>query len=178
MSLNILIKKNFSQIDNLSPPLSLYIEWKLVQSFSDTNILLWFLHNSFCQSSQDSSLKFCLSFQIPRRLHVLTKTKVKRSAQNVFFLQLWFPIHSSFVVSWVPIGSPPNLWVQTISLGMCWALDRISRTLGIPHLGKRTELRANWAPPYMGYLGNPPAGSDLGSKWAGHCFWAGHCGCR
>ena len=108
MSLNILIKKNFSQIDNLSPPLSLYIEWKLVQSSSDTNILLWFFHNSFCQSSQDSSLKFCLSFQIPRRLHVLTKTKVKKSAQNVFFLQLWFPIHSSFVVSWVPIGSPPT----------------------------------------------------------------------
>ena len=140
-------------------------------SFFDFSTILFVNH-------QDSSLKFCLSFQIPRRLHVLTKTKVKRSAQNVFFLQLWFPIHSSFVVSWVPIGPPPNLWVQTISLGMCWALDRISRTLGIPHLGKRTELRANWAPPYMGYLGNPPAGSDLGSKWAGHCFWAGHCGCR
>ena len=177
MSLNILIKKNFSQIDNLSPPLSLYIEWKLVQSFSDTNILLWFLHNSFCQSSRLIS-EVLFIFSNTKTSSCLNQNQSKKISTKCLLFAVVVPNSFEFRGLLGPYWVPPNLWVQTISLGMCWALDRISRTLGIPHLGKRTELRANWAPPYMGYLGNPPAGSDLGSKWAGHCFWAGHCGCR
>jgi len=124
---------------------------------------------------------YSLSQSIGHFLSVLkVQTKVKRSARKRLPFAVVVP--TVIRVTW-SLGSlldppsqlvGPDQWCILIAghvLGTghppCWAKGQnLGHTLGIT-----THLNLGASD----HHGHPP-GSDLGSKWAGHSFWAGHCG--
>ena len=123
-----------------------------------------------------------------QKVHVIlsvfkVQTKVKRSARKRLPFAVVVP--TVIRVTW-SLGSlldppsqlvGPDQWCILIAGHVACA----GHWASTPHLlGKRTsELRAysghHHPPQSVGasdHHGHPPTGSDLGSKWAGHSFWA------
>ena len=84
------------------------------------------------------------------------------SKKTPSLLQLWFPQSFEFVVCWPVrkgfpqlVGAPDHqcnsLIGHVLCAGQCWASS--SEQASPHHLGKRTELRALWAPPTIISLG-------------------------
>ena len=85
------------------------------------------------------------------------------SKKTPSLLQLWFPQSFEFVVCWPVrngfpqlVGAPDHQWCNSLighvlCAGQCWASS--SGQASPHHLGKRTELRALWAPPTIISLG-------------------------
>ena len=136
MSLNILIKKNFSQIDNLSPPLSLYIEWKLVQSFSDTNILLWFLHNSFCQSSRLIS-EVLFIFSNTKTSSCLNQNQSKKISTKCLLFAVVVPNSFEFRGLLGPYWVPPQLVGPDHFFGHVLGIGQDQQDIGHPPPGQK-----------------------------------------
>ena len=128
------------------------------------------------------SAAFHESEEFPYLYHTLSFVSFSKtiSKKTPSLLQLWFPQSFELRGPLGPFWTPhPNLWgpdqwcilIAGHVLGTghppCWAKGQnLGHTLGIT-----THLNLGASD----HHGHPP-GSDLGSKWAGHCFWAGHCG--
>ena len=86
-----------------------------------------------------------------------TNQSKKISTKTPSFCSCGSHSHSSYVVSWVPFGPPPTCgssdqWCILIGhvLGITGQHQQDIAWTSPQQLGKRTELRAYWAPPIMG----------------------------
>ena len=107
----------------------------------------------------------CLFFPTCISLNTLPFVSFSKtiSKKTPSLLQLWFPQSFEFVVCWPVrngfpqlVGAPDHQWCNSLighvlCAGQCWASS--SGQASPHHLGKRTELRALWAPPPIISLG-------------------------
>ena len=111
------------------------------------------------------SAAFHESEEFPYLYHTLSFVSFSKtiSKKTPSLLQLWFPQSFEFVVCWLVrngfpklVGAPDHQWCNSLighvlCAGQCWAPS--SGQASPHHLGKRTELRALWAPPPIISLG-------------------------